>query len=140
MEMPEINCRVKQLVDYYAGGSVKKFAESIKIPQQTVNRLFNIDSRTGKYPMATTDLIVAITEMYVGIEPRWLLTGKAPMLREENSTATTIERDPRDIELIATQRQLLNAYEQGYGSRGVGVGSVPTVDYPSTSGLKHPRK
>lgn len=99
MEIPKINERILQLVNYYTNSSVKKFAESIKIPQQTVNRLFNIDSRTKKYPVATTEILVAITKMYVDIDANWLLTGKGAMLMTQQSVAdstvyfeTTTER------------------------------------------------
>lgn len=84
MEMPKINERILQLIDYYSNRSVKKFAESINIPQQTVNRLFNIDSRTKKYPVATTELLVAITEMYVNVDANWLLAGRGTMLITQN--------------------------------------------------------
>lgn len=84
MEMPKINERILQLIDYYSNRSVKKFAESINIPQQTVNRLFNIDSRTKKYPVATTELLVAITEMYVDVDANWLLAGRGTMLITQN--------------------------------------------------------
>lgn len=89
MEMPKINERVLQLVDYYTDRSVRKFAESIKIPQQTVNRLFNIDTRTGKYPVVTTEILVAITEMYVDVDANWLLVGRGDRFFNEISATTT---------------------------------------------------
>lgn len=79
MEIPAINKRILQLIDYYTNRSVKKFAESIHIPQQTLNRLFNIDARTGKYPLATTDMLVAITNIYKEVDANWLLLGKGKM-------------------------------------------------------------
>jgi hypothetical protein len=98
MDRPEINNRISQLIEYYSNNSVKKFAESIKIPQQTVNRLFNIDKRTNKYPVATTELLVAITEMYVDIDANWLLSGKGQMFREERPTH--IPKQANIIELL----------------------------------------
>ena len=89
MEIPKINERILQLIDYYTNRSVKKFAESINIPQQTVNRLFNIDTRTKKYPLATTEILVAITEMYVDINANWLLTGRGAMLMAQQSAVNT---------------------------------------------------
>ena len=67
MEIPEINKRVLQLIEIYTNRSVKKFAETIGIPQQTLNRLFNKDTRTGKYPVVTTEILVSISKMYVDI-------------------------------------------------------------------------
>jgi phage repressor protein C with HTH and peptisase S24 domain len=84
MKMPEINTRIKQLIDYSTNGVVKKFAENIGLPQQTLNRLFVIDQRTGKYPLATTDVLHKITEKY-DINACWLLSGEGEMLR--NPTA-----------------------------------------------------
>lgn len=89
MEIPKINERILQLIDYYTNRSVKKFAESIKIPQQTLNRLFNIDTRTKKYPVATTEILVAITEMYVDVDANWLLTGRGAMLMTQQSAVDT---------------------------------------------------
>ena len=92
--MPEINNRVLKLVDYYTNRSVKKFAESIGIPQQTVNRLFNKDTRTGKFPVATTEILVSITRMYVDVDANWLLTGKGDMLNTPSPRSSEREDAP----------------------------------------------
>ena len=84
MKMPELNKRIKQLIDFSTNGVVKKFAESVGLPQQTLNRLFVIDHRTGKYPLATTEILLKITEKY-DINACWLLNGEGEMLR--NPTA-----------------------------------------------------
>ena len=106
--MPEINSRIRQLVDKYANRSVKKFAESISIPQQTLNRLFNVDTRTQKYPCATTDMLVAISHRYPEINTDWLLTGngnpeKEPAslvaVKEEFSLRTDRKIESQDIPL-----------------------------------------
>ena len=82
MELPEINKRVRQLIDYYSGGNVKKFAESLPgVSQQRLNRLFNLDVRTQKYPLVTTDILVAITKMFVDVSPEWLLSGEGEVFR-----------------------------------------------------------
>lgn len=85
MEMPEINSRILQIIDYKSNGNRRKFAEVIGIAQQSVNRLFNTDTRTKKYPVATTEILVAITEMFVDINTRWLLTGEGEMLKAASS-------------------------------------------------------
>jgi hypothetical protein len=82
MDTAKITGRIKQLVDNYADGNVAKFAKDIGLSQQKVNRIFNIDTRTGKYPTATTDMLWAIAERYVNISPEWLLTGNGPMLKK----------------------------------------------------------
>lgn len=81
MDMPSINSRVLQLIDYYTDRNVKKFAHSIDISQQTLNRLFNIDTRTQKYPTATTDVLIAIAKTYVDVDAEWLLTGRGEMFK-----------------------------------------------------------
>ncbi|MFD2961332.1 MULTISPECIES: S24 family peptidase [Olivibacter] len=79
-QLPSLNLRIKQLIDYYSDGNVNNFADKlVSISQQRLNRLFNIDSRTGKYPTPTTDILVAITEMFVEINAVWLLTGNGEM-------------------------------------------------------------
>ena len=82
--MPELNKRIKQLIDFSTNGVVKKFVESVGLPQQTLNRLFVIDHRTGKYPLATTEVLHKITEKY-DINACWLLNGEGEML--QNPTA-----------------------------------------------------
>lgn len=88
MEIPKINSRVSQIIEYKNNGNRKKFAETIGVAQQSVNRLFNVDTRTGKYPVVTTDILIAITEMFVDIDIRWLLTGVGTMLQAENLQET----------------------------------------------------
>ena len=78
MDIPEINKRINQIIEYYANGVVTKFAEQINISQQTLNRLFVVDKRTGKYPVATTEILQRISEMY-DVNTQWLLTGKGRM-------------------------------------------------------------
>lgn len=78
--MPDINNRIKQVIENKTDGIVSKFAQSIGLPQQTVNRLFIIDKRTGKYPVATTDILQKISEKYEDISAAWLLTGTGTMI------------------------------------------------------------
>ena len=78
--LPPINQRIKYLVDYYSNGVVRVFAEKLGVSQQTLNRIFNIDTRTEKYPVPTTEILVAITNMFVNVNTRWLLSGKGNML------------------------------------------------------------
>lgn len=86
MELPELNKRIKKIIDNQTNGIVKKFAEIVNLPQQTINRLFIIDKRTGKYPVATTDILQKISEIYEFISPEWLLTGRGEMLRSGTSS------------------------------------------------------
>ncbi len=79
--LPPINQRIKDLADHYFGGVISLFADKLDgISQQKLNRIFNEDSRTLKFPTPTTDILVAITEMFVDVNPHWLLTGIGEML------------------------------------------------------------
>lgn len=90
--LPEFNQRVKILVDHYAMGNVSKFVRYLNdrgqdISQQKFNRLFNIDTRTHKYPGVSTDVVAAITEVFTEVNNTWLLTGEGEMLKEQKPTA-----------------------------------------------------
>lgn len=120
MESPEINKRIKQVIDYKTNGNVKKFAEIINLPQQTVNRLFVIDKRTNKYPIATTDILQKISEMYENISPDWLLTGNGEMLKTDYPVAT---KSNRGIPLV-TQNAVA-----GFGNGDFSISEQDVKDY-----------
>lgn len=79
MDLPEKNRRLRQVIENKSPEGVSKFSEMIGISQQKVNRLFNIDTRTNKYPSIPTDVLAKITEMFVDIDPKWILTGEGSM-------------------------------------------------------------
>lgn len=80
--LPAINQRVKMLIDHYAGGSVKMFSELIKLSNsQKLNRIFNVDRRNGEYPIASSDILIAIANMFSEVDINWVLTGKESMFR-----------------------------------------------------------
>lgn len=117
MEIPDINNRIRQLVDYYANGKVIRFSDLIGVKQQTINRLFNLDTRTGKYPVATTEILVAITEMLVDISADWLLIGRGEMLKpktgKQNIVAEVMcKSDPRDAEIIAANKEIVETQKE----------------------------
>lgn len=80
--LPAINQRVKMLIDHYAGGSVKMFSELIKLSNsQKLNRIFNVDRRNGEYPIVSSDILIAIANMFSEVDINWVLTGKESMFR-----------------------------------------------------------
>lgn len=103
--MPPINERIKALISYYANGVVSAFSDLLEgVSQQKLNRLFNRDTRTNKYPVATTDILVAITEKFVNVNPVWLLTGAGEMLlpiNTDHSKYTHTPVDRRTINLVS---------------------------------------
>ena len=112
MEIPKINSRIAEIIDFKSGGSRNKFSESIGLAQQTINRLFNLDKRTNKYPVATTDILVAITEMYVDVDARWLLTGAGVMLKKDVPVSTqmadtTVDRLIKEVKELSAENAVL---------------------------------
>jgi hypothetical protein len=111
--LPDLNKRVLKVIEYKTNRNVNKFSEFIGIKQQSVNRLFSIDSRTGKYPTPTTELFVAIFEKIPEINPNWLLIGKGEMLCDE-LPKTIDEKKPFgkippnvDVELLLSKNRAL---------------------------------
>ena len=93
MILPDLNNRIRTVIEDKTNGSVRKFAEKIGLSQQKINRLFNIDTRTNKYPTVTSDVLIRIAEMFVDIDPRWLLTGEGTMLiKSLNNDLSEAER------------------------------------------------
>ena len=81
-ELPEINKRVKILIEDYANGNVTRFVKQIDFKQsQKVNRLFLIDKRSQKFPLVSTEIIMAICNRYP-VNLNWLFTGESAKLKE----------------------------------------------------------
>ena len=90
--MPILNARVKVLVDRFAGGNVSKFVAMLneghpeeEISQQRFNRLFNIDKKINKYPGVPISITKAITNRFVEVSHKWLLSGEGEMLVDRNA-------------------------------------------------------
>ena len=85
--LPAVNERVKQLVDFYANGSVKRFSEMIHLSSsQKLNRVFNLDRRNNEYPEVSSDILLSIANMFVDINTEWLLTGRGEMTKTNQPT------------------------------------------------------
>lgn len=111
MELPELNKRLNELVDYFCGGNKKAFSSLLNgISQQKFNRLFIPDPRTGKIPTVPGDVITQIILTYQNINSEWLLVGKGDMLKEnisENSanlSKQTISKDRNNIDEVITNK------------------------------------
>ena len=126
--IPEINKRIRQLIDYKTDGVVKKFAELVGLPQQTLNRLFIIDKRTGKYPLATTEILQKISEMYDCISLDWLLNGDGDMLRNTSDhIADSGDRlTPKGDRLIP---YVLQSAIAGFGNAEFAIQKADVKDY-----------
>ena len=69
-ELPSDNLAVYQLVDKESGGIIKDFALKLNVPPQTIQRLFKIDKRTGRYPNVTSEIKSKIAKAY-GLQEDW---------------------------------------------------------------------
>ncbi|WP_053326901.1 S24 family peptidase [Chryseobacterium gallinarum] len=82
MNLPIENQRVKNVIDYFCDGNVLRFSKEIGISQPRINRLFTIDTRSGKYPLVSFEIIQAIINKFIKIDSEWLIVGKGEMLKE----------------------------------------------------------
>ena len=103
-KLPAINTRIKELIEYYAGGSVKLFSEKINLASsQKLNRIFNIDKRNGEYPDVSSDILIAIANMYSDVDINWILTGNGDMFRGKTCLQSSeVFSDATTLQLINT--------------------------------------
>ncbi len=104
-KIPEINRRIREVVDNKANGSVNKFSKIVGMSQPRLNRLFNLDQRTNKYPSIPTELLIKITKVFIDINPTWLLTGKGELLLS-NKDIDKNKRDSVEYQLEDKDRQI----------------------------------
>ena len=109
MELPSLNKRISELVDYFSGGTKSQFCKKLNgISQQRFNRIFIADPRTGKIPAVPDNILTEIIQTYNTVNAEWLLTGKGEMLKNisENSETLNIqtpqvpEIDKNETEII----------------------------------------
>lgn len=75
IELPAINQRVKEIIDDQTKGNVTAFSLALGYTSaQKVNRLFKIDSRTGKYPVPSSTIISDISNKF-DINTNWIVSG-----------------------------------------------------------------
>ena len=75
MLLPSDNQRIKDIIDFYCNGNELQFSKEINISQPRINRLFKVDPRSDKYPAPSYEIVQAIINKFVEVNPRWLLTG-----------------------------------------------------------------
>jgi hypothetical protein len=114
------------------------------------------------------DKLKSIASYYPVLNTEWLLTGEGPMLRDERPVqvpepTVVYERDPRDIQLITTQEEIIRrdkelvAAKDGIiatkdeliamlkdrisdlekGSKSVGLGPARSAAAEATPGTRH---
>lgn len=62
--LPSSNLALYQLIEKKSGGIIKDFAIGVNVPPQTIQRLFKIDKRTGRYPIVTAEMRDKIAKAY----------------------------------------------------------------------------
>lgn len=124
--LPEINGRIKQIIELYTDGNVSKFADIIGFSQQKVNRLFTIDTRTEKFPVATLDIVMKISEMFVNIDPDWLLHGRGKINREDNT---------KNAKIVTVENGNTNGNENGINPNMQKL--LPNTEEPDTDKNKY---
>jgi len=88
MNLPKLNSRILQVIDYKTNGNISAFAKIIDVSQQKLDRLFKIDNRTQKVPSVPSEILVNITEKFNEIDSDWLLMGNGEMLKIKNTKST----------------------------------------------------
>ena len=73
MNMPYANKKVYELIQKETNGSVRAFAQRINVSQQSLNRIFCIDKRNGKYPSVSKEIKKGIIDVY-GKDEIWFIT------------------------------------------------------------------
>jgi hypothetical protein len=82
IKLPEINERIKKIIDENYGGNVAKFVRDAKIEShQVLNRIFHIDSRNKKYPRPSAEILTCIKLNMPNIDYDWLISGVGDMLK-----------------------------------------------------------
>lgn len=83
MGMPGANRRIKDLIDQKTKGKVLPFvnmlneaSQGITISHQRLNRLFDVDNRTGNWPGVPHEILEAILLRFPDVDAHWLVTGK----------------------------------------------------------------
>lgn len=90
--MPYANKKVYELIQKETNGSVRAFAQSINVSQQSLNRIFCIDKRNGKYPSVSNEIKKGIIDVY-GKDEIWFIadvnSGENPILKSDKDEITT---------------------------------------------------
>jgi hypothetical protein len=74
-ELPTVNRRLKKIVDDNFNGNVRKFSFALGLTDSSkVNRLFNIEKRTGTVPPPSYEILLLIA-IKLGYSIDWIMLG-----------------------------------------------------------------
>ena len=106
--LPLANRRLFELVNEYAGGNVSMFARLIGVKQQSVNRVFKADVRSGKYPSVSNEIRAAIKDR-LGIDEIYYCT-------EDDDNGTSIEKKADGIPFFGETEIIAAGLLSGFGN------------------------
>jgi phage repressor protein C with HTH and peptisase S24 domain len=139
MNLPAENKRVKEIIEYYCDGNENQFSKEIKISQPRINRLFSMDSRSGKFPLLSFEIAQAIINKFINVNPEWLMVGQGSMFKKDmpicvNNLSETSKRKTKDP-VYEIQRVPLFNLEATMGLipllNGDGIDEEKVIDYIS---------
>lgn len=93
-ELPDENLALYQLIKEKTGGILKDFALSLELQPQTIQRLFKIDKRTGRYPSVSTEIKRKVSEKY-GIPEDWCEAMAENIENQKAEAEITVSTDLR---------------------------------------------
>lgn len=126
MMLPIENQRVQELINLFCDGNRNLFSKEINVSQPRINRLFNIDPRSNKYPIVTLDILQAIVERWNDINFNWLALGELPQLKSENKNIFI----KNDSMITETAKSYRRTKDKLYESQ-----KIPIYNLDATMGL-----
>lgn len=138
IELPEVNNRIKRLVEEFCKGNVQQFVDMVGIKShQNLNRIFNIDKRSNKYPSPSSEILTCIQLKLPQVNYNWLLTGEGEMLN--SSQAIVRETDETGLFINTDRQPILDirvCAGSGLGLEGDENKIIEWVSIPSFKGCK----
>lgn len=105
---PGITKRIEEIIQYYHNGNVNNFSKNIEISQQRINRLFNIDTRTNKYPATVPDdILKAILLKYSDVSERGLIVGDVYLFKDNKEYTLFSENEKMLLEFLKKENREL---------------------------------
>lgn len=98
-DMPYANRKVYELIQSETDGNVRAFAKSINVSQQSLNRIFCVDKRNGKYPSVSKDIKQGIIDAY-GKDEIWFIADSNENEVLRNNKAENLTKEETNFLLV----------------------------------------
>ena len=117
--LPDINFRIKKIIDEQFNGNVRKFSKHIGLNDSSrINRLFNKDTRYNNYPSPSLDIIVLISRA-LNCSTDYLINGeekKNNIISDDSDV--NIQKDASEyLEIIRKQQNQIDELIKVISSR-----------------------